>query len=133
MKSTAYAFLSICLAAIVCNYVFAFLAFIVGVIAPYLSGNLFGDPNPPAPVELIMLFLPALLTGVLLSRVKPFFMPMVTAPLGVAIFAGVIALLDNGPPVWVRVGIVAAMSTLAVLGCIAGRRLPGRSVGRCAT
>ena len=97
--------------------VFAMVAMTIGVPLLILCGN-------PV-VELTVCYLPAFLTGVILTRVKPFFKPMVTAPLGSMTLMGIGALQEQGPGWWLRLGFVASIGLVTFFGCLVAKKASG--------
>jgi hypothetical protein len=80
-----------------------------------------------------ILYLSAILTGLILARVKPFFVPAATVPLALmAIWAVVVLanILGNRSPEhalgWgglvLQAGFVASVGLVSLLGCVVGRR-----------
>jgi hypothetical protein len=138
MKNAAMAVLSVFLAAIAYFIISAGIAFI-GLI-PFMA-----DVNHSV-LKIItfpVLYISAFLTGLILTRVKPYFAPFATVPLGtMAIWTitGIGAFVEdeqNGSsPWWAKLimifGFVASAGLATVLGCIVSRkasiRLPKFSI-----
>jgi hypothetical protein len=88
-------------------------------------------------VLFLIFYLSAFLTGLILTRVKPFSAPVATVPLGtmaIWLFWGLLVLLDEGrswiAPGWgtlvVRVGFVASMGLASLVGCIVATKASSR-------
>ena len=135
MKTSAFAVFSVVVAAIVYLLVFAavgilYLCVLLG-LSLLTTGTFFSSDLLVAcasPVrEFALLYVPAFLTGMILIRAKPFFMPMVTAPLGTMAFLGLVCCQDVGPAGWgalaVRVGFVASAGLVSLLGCIVATKV----------
>ncbi len=125
MRSAAMAVLSVVLATIV-HLVFLWCTMLV----VWMPATLI-VPGPISMVaEYAIFYLAAFLAGLLLTRVKPFFMPAATVPLGVMGIWGIICVLSEGPswlvPTWgmvvVRVVFVASLGLAALLGSIVATR-----------
>jgi len=73
--------------------------------------------TPSPRVELLWFFVPALLTGVVVSQVKPFFKPVLTAAVGPIAFA-IVFLLPGSSTSWaLRFGFVAGLGLTASMAC----------------
>ena len=125
MKTALFAGFSVFLAFLVCLFVFATTAMAFLTIGFLFSNSLLATASHPV-TELALVYLPAFLTGMILARVKPFFMPMLTAPLGAMAFGGLIAFGDGGAPWWAALGIVPSLGLVSLLGCIAATRVSRR-------
>ena len=125
MKRAAFALFSVVVAAIVHHFVMAMVAIALATVGFIVSGGSYGiSPNPV--LELTLLFLPALLTGVVLTRAKPFFRPRVTGPAGIMAYWGLVCFLGGGPPWWAGIGLVASVGLVGLLGCIVGTKASSR-------
>jgi len=135
MKNAAFALLSVFLAAIAYIVIYFGIVFIgfITFVADSESGNRWVGKI----LLLICLYLSAFLTGLILTRMKPFFAPIVTVPLGtMAIFAigGLFVILENAQqgttPWWAMsvgiVGLVASMGLVSLIGCIVTRKVSNR-------
>ncbi|MEQ8694421.1 MAG: hypothetical protein RIC85_03725 [Gammaproteobacteria bacterium] len=111
MKSAALAIFSFMLAPIVYLFVFSLVAMTVGGPAIIMVGH-----NPV--LEFAAIYIPALLTGMILTRVKPFYMPFVAAPLGTMAIWTVAALQDVGPPWFVQLGLAGSVGFVTLIGCL---------------
>lgn len=132
MKSAAFAVFSVFLAVVVHIYVFAVVGIAFSATRCLLAGSLLVPPANPA-VELTMFYLPALLTGMILARVKPFAAPEVTVPLGITAFFALLAVLDGGPPWWIAVLFAASGGFVSLVGCLAMKSVSRRLTKPCAT
>jgi hypothetical protein len=120
LKTSPWGIGSVCVAAIVCNTILAALALaLFGVRMLLVDGG--GYQDSTAALELILFGVPPLLTGLVLARVRPFYRPMVTAPIGVAALWGLIGLLDERVSPLGLVGILVATSSLVVVGSLLAR------------
>ncbi len=119
MKATALTLLSTVAAAFVHLYVMAAYAMTIG-----LPLAMIGHEGPV--MQFALLYLPTFLTGMILARVKPFYLPRLTAPLGSMAVMSIGLLLESGPPWWAKVGFAASIGAVSLLGCIAAKKLPVR-------
>ena len=139
MKNAALAVLSVFLAAIAYLVIFAVMV-LIGLF-PLVVANSSILVNKT--ISFLILYPSAFLTGLILTRVKPFCKPIVTGPLGtMAIWTiiGISAYVEdeqNGSsPWWAKLimifGFVASTGLATFLGCIvarkASRRLPKFSI-----
>ena len=117
---------------------------VIGVAYLYVDNGwlpLFENESCAAAVKIVMFYLPAFFMGMILARVKPFFRPSLTAPIGVMVPWGLMGLccfIDEGLHrahgswyVWagqVGMGIlfVASLGLAAWLGCFVSNKLSGR-------
>ena len=85
----------------------------------------------------VIFYLSAFLAGLLLTRVKPFFMPAATVPLGIMgiwLIWGILVVLSEGPswlaPTWgmvvVRVVSLASLGLAALLGSVVATKASSR-------
>ena len=101
---------------------------------------LFENESCAAVVKIVMFYLPAFIMGMILARVKPFFRPSLTAPIGVMVPWGLMGLccfIDEGLHrahgswyVWagqVGMGIlfVASLGLVAWMGCFVSNKISG--------
>jgi hypothetical protein len=131
MKSAAFAVFSALLAVVVHFYVFAVVWMAFWATRCLLAGSLLVPPANPV-VELTMFYLPALLTGMILARVKPFAAREVTVPFGITAYFALLAVLDGGPPWWVALLFAASGGFLSLLGCLVMKSVSRRLAKPCA-
>ena len=132
MKSAAMAILSVILATI------THLALWYGTMLVVWLPVALIAPGALVTVAMYLVFyLSAFLAGLLLTRVKPFFMPAATVPLGVIgiwLIWGILVVLSEGSsrltPTWgivaVRVGFLASLGLAALLGSFVATKASSR-------
>ncbi|MFL5330268.1 MAG: hypothetical protein ACJ8C4_15310 [Gemmataceae bacterium] len=108
----------------------ALLALILGLFAIMAASGGRHVPYPGQGAELLLLFLPALATGAVVVRVRPFFSPLISGAVGAAAALGAACVLIAGashliekPPQWQLIVYPATGGLLAVIGCIVGRKV----------
>lgn len=126
MRSVALAVLSVVLAAVVFFVIYGGIGVIVMLPLAW-------DVNRSVQeiVVLIVLYLAAFLSGLILTRVKPFFAPLVTVPIATMAIWGLTAFSEyNSPnrfPGWgglvLCLGFVASTGFTSLLGCIAAEKM----------
>lgn len=119
MKTAAAAVLSVLLAVVIQYFVFVMVLMTIG--APLIVG--IGQRSVAAMVPFC---LSPFLTGMILTRVKPFVMPKITATLGAMLFVSPVVFSEGGTPWWIGVGAVAAVGLLTFLGCFVATKASGR-------
>ena len=118
MKATAFTILSVLAAAFVNLYVFAVVGMTIGLPLSMISQS--------TTMKLVLFYLPVFFTGMIIARVKPFYKPRLTAPVGAMALASIGVLQEAGTPWWVRIGVVASMGLVSLVGCIGATRIPAR-------
>ncbi|NQT13510.1 MAG: hypothetical protein HQ582_12220 [Planctomycetes bacterium] len=143
MKTALSAVFSLLVSVIVYNFALALVGIVtvctlVG-ISLWTTGSCFSGsllcPSANFAAELPLIYLPALATGMLLVRAKPFYRPMVTAPLGVMAYWAIALCLDSSPPGWgavgVCVGFVVSTGLVTLLGAVVGTKVSARFTKPC--
>ena len=99
MKTGALALYSVCLSGLI--YLLVTAAAVVtlfGVLtAIFLGSDGRNSPHPGATSEALVLLLPALVTGAIMTRARPIFHPRFTTPAGIIIVLAVAGMADRGP------------------------------------
>jgi hypothetical protein len=129
MKTAAYAVLSCILAAITYGFIYLFLG--ITIVLPLLATGLVRTGQV---AMLPSLYLSAFLTGLILTRVQPFFMPFVTVPLAITVTGGLWGFLvfqESGQtgyhPPWVAaVAVGASVVLTSLVGCFVATKASSR-------
>jgi hypothetical protein len=132
MKTAVAAVLSVLLAIVIQYFIFI-MVMMVGVplmlvLQPSDSGisrSSAAVRSAVMAVETLLFCLAPFLTGLILTRVKPFFMPKVTAPLAAMIIVTVLT-IANGAAWWLCLGAAAVVGLLTFLGCFVATKTSGR-------
>lgn len=132
MKTAIAAIFSVLLAVVIQYFVFI-IVMMVGMpllLALQQSDSGIWQSSPAVrtavmAIEMLLFCLAPFLTGLILARVKPFFMPRVTAPLAAMIMVTQFT-IGNGGPWWLCLGAAAVVGLLTFLGCIAATKVSHR-------
>lgn len=128
MKTVALSVLSVALAAIVYLLLQALMWVTIGFLSLIVL-----RPSVHA-TELLILYASAFLTGLILTRVKPFFRPLVTVPLGTMamwVLWGQLVFIEDGPfglsRGWIALGgFLASVALVSLAGCAVATRTSRR-------
>ena len=143
MKTALFAVFSVLVSAIVYNFALALVGIVtvctLVAISLWTTGSCYSmlAPGANAAGEWTLIYLPALATGMLLVRAKPFFKPTVTAPLGVMAYWTLALCLGSSPPGWgavaVQIVFIASIGLVALLGAVVGVKISARFFKPCAS